>query len=247
MSICSIRGCGKELFGKGLCNMHYSRLRRHGSLEAARPDDWGSRREHPLYDAWRELNRKNAKPSCQEWRDFWVFAKDVGERPGDKFFLSRLDDNQPFSAANFMWREKIVVKENDESTKEYKARYQREYRKLHPEKMKGYHLKQYFGLPQDEYEALCEKYSNLCAICKRPERNKRLGEAYSLAVDHDHATGKVRGLLCANCNRALGLLEDNPSFFQAAIEYLESHQEVKNGDKETNDDRPQAQDQNERS
>lgn len=41
-----------------------------------------------------------------------------------------------------------------------------------------------------------------------------------LVVDHDHATGKVRGLLCHNCNRALGLLHDNPVTINNALEYL---------------------------
>lgn len=42
----------------------------------------------------------------------------------------------------------------------------------------------------------------------------------ALVVDHDHTTGKVRGLLCHNCNRALGLLQDNKSYLQSAINYL---------------------------
>lgn len=56
----------------------------------------------------------------------------------------------------------------------------------------------------------------VCAICRRnvPHRGKYM------CVDHCHATGVIRGILCANCNRAIGLLEDNPEFIRGALRYL---------------------------
>lgn len=66
-------------------------------------------------------------------------------------------------------------------------------------------------------EALIEvQGGELCAIC-----GDRPGER-SLAVDHDHETRRVRGLLCIPCNRGLGFFEDNPEILSAAIEYLSS-------------------------
>lgn len=56
-----------------------------------------------------------------------------------------------------------------------------------------------------------------CAICRQSCTSGR-----ALAVDHDHETGVVRGLLCANCNRALGLLQDSPQIARAALGYLEA-------------------------
>jgi hypothetical protein len=55
----------------------------------------------------------------------------------------------------------------------------------------------------------------VCAICKRPCSTGR-----SLAVDHNHETGEVRGLLCKACNQALGLFEDDTNRMTIAIEYL---------------------------
>lgn len=61
----------------------------------------------------------------------------------------------------------------------------------------------------------------VCAICKKPERHRSNGpKVKRLAVDHDHTTGEVRGLLCNNCNRALGLFGDDVTALQAAIDYL---------------------------
>lgn len=56
-----------------------------------------------------------------------------------------------------------------------------------------------------------------CAICGIHEENV----TKSLAIDHDHTTGLVRGYLCNNCNRGIGLLKDDPNVLRNAIEYLE--------------------------
>jgi hypothetical protein len=105
-----------------------------------------------------------------------------------------------------------------------------------------------FGLSLAQYEAMHEAQNGCCAICKQPERAKSNGDGQPrrLAVDHCHATGRIRALLCSPCNTALGQFRDDPSILQTAIEYLKFHG-AKNGDKETHDDRPQTQDQNERS
>lgn len=62
------------------------------------------------------------------------------------------------------------------------------------------------------------KQGGVCAICKNPEKSCARG--YRLAVDHDHATKQVRGLLCVNCNQGLGHFRDSIPRLQAAIGYL---------------------------
>lgn len=71
-----------------------------------------------------------------------------------------------------------------------------------------------YGMPSGQYDELLRAQGGACAICRRQRR---------LVVDHDHATGDVRGLLCKPCNSALGFLEDSPSSLMAAITYLSRH------------------------
>lgn len=77
-------------------------------------------------------------------------------------------------------------------------------------------LRRNYGLSLDEYDALYEAQQGLCAICDRPDPNRRL------CVDHCHETGEVRGLLCSSCNTALGLLGDDVDRLIRAMEYLEA-------------------------
>jgi hypothetical protein len=78
-------------------------------------------------------------------------------------------------------------------------------------------LRQKFGLSIQQYEAQLAKQGGVCAICGRtPSPNRRL------AVDHCHDTGSLRGLLCSNCNTALGQLDDAPARLAKAIAYLQS-------------------------
>lgn len=76
------------------------------------------------------------------------------------------------------------------------------------------HLKTKFGITPEEYDAMLHKQRGKCAICRQPE--KVVGK--SLAVDHDHKTGKVRGLLCGSCNQLLGIFEDRRAEFNVYLE-----------------------------
>lgn len=78
-----------------------------------------------------------------------------------------------------------------------------------------------YGLTVEDYQRLLILQGGVCAICQRPERRRnRAGEIRELCVDHDHATGAVRGLLCTDCNQALGLFEDDTRRLIEAVSYL---------------------------
>jgi hypothetical protein len=87
--------------------------------------------------------------------------------------------------------------------------------------LKQYHVKttdmlreQRYGLSAEDYRQMLERQGGLCAICLQAPHG------YALHIDHCHATGRVRGLLCRKCNMAIGLFADNPDRLQRAIEYL---------------------------
>ncbi len=83
-----------------------------------------------------------------------------------------------------------------------------------------------YKITLEEYEALFVAQNGVCAICGLPECGRIHGHSLSLAVDHDHQTGKVRGLLCHQCNRAVGMLHNNPDFFESGARYLRQNQEA---------------------
>lgn len=85
-------------------------------------------------------------------------------------------------------------------------------------------LKSKYNITLNEYNVLLTYQNNVCAICFLPETNKNQYGKPSLSVDHCHTTGKVRGLLCSNCNTAIGLLRDNPLAAFNASKYLASHE-----------------------
>lgn len=77
-----------------------------------------------------------------------------------------------------------------------------------------------FGLTLEEYQEMFYNQNGVCAICGNPETKTRGGVVKRLAIDHDHLTGQVRGLLCQNCNVALGYVKENIHTLEAMIEYL---------------------------
>lgn len=81
-----------------------------------------------------------------------------------------------------------------------------------------------YGIDEDEFDLMERAQAGVCAICGLPERVKRRGKLARLSVDHDHATGRVRGLLCTTCNAAMGLLRDDAdtilAFAERAVKYL---------------------------
>ena len=88
-------------------------------------------------------------------------------------------------------------------------------------------LRTKYGISLNEYEDIYEKQHGVCAICGLPEtKAQRRGTGLpvtldSLHVDHDHLTGKVRGLLCYRCNTGIGKLYDNPDLLRKAANYVE--------------------------
>lgn len=80
------------------------------------------------------------------------------------------------------------------------------------------HIQRTYGLSVSEFDAMFAAQGGVCAIC-RQECNR--SSSTRLCVDHNHATAKVRGLLCFQCNVGLGKFKDTPSLLRTAADYIE--------------------------
>jgi hypothetical protein len=116
-----------------------------------------------------------------------------------------------------------------ESDKEWRKKnkeklygYTRKWQNKNKDKMKmnsiKYNLKKNFDISLSEYDNMCAMQGGVCAICGKINKNGN-----RLAVDHDHKTGKIRELLCAYCNSALGYACDDKNILLKMIEYLNKH------------------------
>ena len=78
-------------------------------------------------------------------------------------------------------------------------------------------LKRLYGIAPEEYDILLEEQGGACAVCGISAEDK----PRPLAVDHDHETGEIRGLLCDACNLGIGCLQDSPALLESALTYLQ--------------------------
>ena len=87
---------------------------------------------------------------------------------------------------------------------------------------RGYSINKY-GITEKQYNEMIWLQSNLCKICEQPETatTGTNNKVRPLAIDHCHKTGKIRALLCARCNSAIGLLKHNPELLRKAALYCE--------------------------
>jgi hypothetical protein len=120
-------------------------------------------------------------------------------------------------------KKKAKDKRHYQRHKEQSRMYHVDYRHKNPEKMLTWRLRKHYKLTLEEYNILYKQQQGCCAICKKPFEKVP-------HIDHDHQTGKVRGLLCALCNLGLGFFRDRPSLLQEASQYLEAHETVSGED-----------------
>jgi hypothetical protein len=116
------------------------------------------------------------------------------------------------------WKKEYKAKkESDPKLKEKQAKYREN------AKDKGWqrthYLKHRYGMTTKEYDAMFLSQGKACAICKSVNPRAKVG----WHIDHDHATGKVRGILCRFCNIMLGNARDNAELMLLAVSYLKLH------------------------
>jgi formylmethanofuran dehydrogenase subunit E len=125
-------------------------------------------------------------------------------------------------------------------TKEQISEYRKQYRLNNQEKIKAYRQKnrprqkeldrklnrakrlRERGMSEEDFNSKLNQQEGKCAICDKPQDES----IKFLSIDHDHKTNKNRGLLCSNCNRGIGLLQDDINILQSAIKYLKQYQNL---------------------
>jgi hypothetical protein len=173
-----------------------------GGADVPTTDQIAERRR--LRAVWTRLLRQGVPTA---WSSFSVFVLDL-QSALDSHEIVALDASKPIGPGNWAWtpvperpkkpqRKSMIWRERD--------------------------LQKNFGIDLADYQRMFVEQEGACAICRQPETEKRNGKAKWLAVDHDHTTGAVRGLLCVACNTGIGKLGDDPARLRAAATYLESH------------------------
>lgn len=223
--VCSVDGCENVSVANQLCDMHYRRWKRHGHLNQTRPIGWGSKEKHPLHSIWAWRKRSKDYVLSERWKDFWNFVEDVGDRPSLKHTIKAIDPKNELGRENFEWYVPIIVSENTNGIKRQRNNYMTAWREKNARKVKSNKLKTTYGITLDDYDSLLEEQKGVCAICGKKEVLKQKGKEtpQDLAVDHCHATGKVRGLLCRKCNTGIGNFHDSEEIMLKAIQYINSH------------------------
>lgn len=99
----------------------------------------------------------------------------------------------------------------------------KKWRKNNKEAKKNSELQNKYGISVEQFNVMLVEQNGVCAICEQVEQSidPRTNTVRTLAVDHCHVTGRIRGLLCSHCNRAVGLLKENIKVMKSMISYLE--------------------------
>ena len=236
MKLCTVEGCERRHKGRGYCDKHWQNWRKTGSpfgkKSYVKPRNVQAEMTEAvryMYRRWIDLRRSNATTQLvPEWRsNFDVFLAAVGTQPSPLHRLYTKFRGQPMGPDTFQWREMVGVKQAPgEDTLAFRRRYYAARGlKFGTTQLDGQLRKKFgpdFGLP--EYLAMGDAQNWKCAICKRAEVARgRYGRVKMPAVDHDHNTGKVRALLCQNCNHMLGCVRDNRAILLAGVAYLDKH------------------------
>lgn len=217
--ICIAENCQKEAVYQycQLCNSHYQRWKIYGRLETV----CYGQSFHPLYKTWHERKQENLL--CDNWKsDFRNFLADVGEKPGDDYWLVRPNKKELFGPTNFHWHKVLTLGNIGKDRAEYQRRKRKADKLVDKDRYRRWELKKSFGITIEQYDEMLWRQNGVCAICKQKEVTKdvKSGEIRSLAVDHCHKSNAIRGLLCQRCNRVLGKIQDSIEILDSMRKYL---------------------------
>ena len=197
--------CTKAARCRGWCDTHYSRWRAHGDPSIVLARKRAMRREPADIDVEAKVCTK-----CKRRMPLDAFHKRTAAVDG---LMSYCKD-----CCRDYYNKRYA---NDPSFRDYRRDRNDGWKLRSAERQRKSkrqdNLKKY-GLTEEGYSKLVAAQGGVCAICKQPPSGN--GPNKRLVVDHHHASGQVRGLLCGPCNCAIGLFKDDPDLLAAAIRYL---------------------------
>jgi hypothetical protein len=151
------------------------------------------------------------------WSSFPAFVASVGDPPGTNFFIQPDDEAQVIGPTNFRWVEFIPTPKSTEN---------RRYRQRNRDVLQARDRERKFGVSDALYQRLLVEQDGLCIVCGEPETSERDGAVKALAIDHDHESLVVRGLMCSNCNPMIGYAKEKSSSLRSAADFLDLIREI---------------------
>lgn len=193
---CTVEGCGRPHKARGYCQTHYMQFKRGAPVVAEIKSRVHGRDPICTVDGCSKAERANGLCDMHYMRV---------KRHGSTEFRDRSRSLKP---CGFPGCDRPLLSNG------YCQRHALRLRKLTE-----------FGLTMEWFIETGTRQNWLCLICDQPETSVFVnsGEIRELAIDHCHEHGHARGLLCNNCNRAIGLLRDDPVVLRKAADYLDSH------------------------
>lgn len=203
---CKIDGCSSPASGRGWCSKHYQRWRRHGDPE-----------HQTVYTTnTRHQDKPCAVDGCHDiavargWcKMHWTRWKRHGN-PGPAMLLleprlNHADERKCVDCGETKPADAFLIDPRRKTKLLSRCRPCRT-----TSDREGARRRRY-GITQEQYDAMLNAQGGRCAVC---------GGAARLCIDHEHSTGRVRGILCNNCNVALGRLGDDPGRVKSLLQYL---------------------------
>jgi hypothetical protein len=172
---------------------------------------------------YREANKDAIVARQREWND--------ENRERVRGYKQAWAERNPGSKREYAARPEVKVRQQERGRAHYEANKDKvkaqakAWREANPERKRGAdwagHLRRSYGITLEQYDQMLRDQDGKCAICQRPEAESAGGK---LAVDHMHCSGRVRSLLCRQCNSAIGMLREDPDIIYAAAQYVRKHQ-----------------------
>lgn len=212
---CSGPECSRPVDSKGLCRVHAKQMRQTGEL-------WPLTREARSQRQRERWQRMSPEEKARRMTGWHTWQK-KGQRPEE--WIRRQSES---SRATWARKKDEGAALPDRECKNCAVRFTPQgpnHWTCTPEcRNLGYRLRRY-GLTSQRYQELLAEQGGVCALCGEARRGWTLGA--DLHIDHCHATGRVRGLLCGECNTALGRFGDDPAQLRRAAAYLERASEMR--------------------